>query len=165
MHELNLEAINWDNPSKQDIVDLYYARMWAISEAVALFLQEEKRPPRWFIDDIRTNFLQYTNLTRLKFDSLINEGAHILTEWGIPDVFLVAPHQGFNNEPEDGEYVEATIYTHDDMAVEFANNDASHNALVLAVMTTEYKIATSASGVIEEKFIDIVNPTGAQNAN
>lgn len=165
MHELNLESINWDNPSQQDIVDLYYARMWAISEAVAICVQDDQRPPRWFIDDIRTNFLRYTNLTRPKFDALIDEGAHIITQWGIPEVFVVSPDGGFNADPEDGEYVEAKIYTNEDMAEEFANCTASENALVLSIMNAECKIATDAGKVVEEAFLRIVKPRGARNAN
>lgn len=165
MHELNLESINWGNPSTQDIVDLYYARMWAISEAVALCVRNEQRPPKWFIDDIRTNFLRYTNLTRHKFDDLISEGAHILSEWGIPEVFVVAPHAGFNAEPEDGEYVEASIYTNEDMSNEFANYTASENALVLSIMNIECKGADDDSSFTEEAFLNIVKPGRRHNAD
>lgn len=164
MHSLDLENINWDNPSTQNVVDLYYARMWAVSEAVADFLKNDRRPTKWFIDDIRTNFLNYTNLTRERFDALIEEGARTLELWGIPDVFVVYPEPGFGCEAGDGESVEAYIFTAEDMAEELADNTATENSLVLAVMQAEFATNRNETKLVEDTFFNIVKP-GRKNAN
>lgn len=165
MHSLDLENIDWSNPSQQNVVDLYYARMWAMSEAVADCIRHDERPNKWFIDDIRTNFLRYTNMTRERFDTLIDEGAHTLALWGIPEVFVVYPEPGFGCEVGEGESVEAYIFTREDMADELSENHASENALVLTVLNTECNNARESSRIIEESFLNIVKPGRRNNAH
>lgn len=165
MHTLDLENVNWEYPSHQNIVDLYYARMWAISEAVALMLREDIPPSPLFIDDIRTNFLSLTRMNRWKFDSLIREGAHLLGEWGIPEVFVVSTSGGFGCEPEEGEYVNAHIYTEDDLEELDENDTMAENAAVLMVMQSFYPTCLNKSEELEKQFLELVKPKGGYLAD
>lgn len=166
MHELNLETVNWSHPSEQNIVDLYYARMWAVSEAVAYAITYDTELSGMYLDDIRTNFLRFTKMRREQFDSLINEGAQILKKWGIPEVFVISPNHGFCNDPdgEDG-YVDARIYTEEDMEQEFLDDTKSMNLAVLSIMQVDCVLDEKRSRAIDKAFSDIVNPRGRQRAN
>lgn len=166
MHELNLETVNWSHPSERNIVDLYYARMWAISEAVAYSITYDLDLPEMYLDDIRTNFLRFTKMRRERFDSLINEGAQILEEWGIPEVFVISPNHGFCNDPDEGDgYVDARIYTKEDMEQELLEDKHSMNLSVLFIMQIECDLDKKRSKTIDKTFSDIVNPRGRQRAN
>lgn len=83
-----LVGVNWEAPSKQNLIDLYLTRMDLISFATGFCAGREDDPSVYIVDDTRSAIMSYTRLSIEKYNALIEEAIHILNEDGIPELFL-----------------------------------------------------------------------------
>jgi hypothetical protein len=102
-------GVNWDHPSKQNLIDLYITRMDLISYATGFYIDNGYEPTSYILDDTRTSILSMTGISVEKYDSLIDEAIHILSEDGIPEIFVSdtfweswkIPHEPSNDDRDE----------------------------------------------------------------
>lgn len=64
-------GVNWSVPSRQNIIDLYVARMDLISYGVGFHVSNGYEPSPMLVDDTRSAIMSYTGLTIERYDALI----------------------------------------------------------------------------------------------